>query len=186
MADGMTLDAFPAVTGHGASLTQVRPAVCYVLRCRPASIGHVAGALGFGHAGEPLRAQAAGSRTMLHLGPDEWWFLVPESDRAVFMADIATALDGIAHSLVDSTDRQIGFLLKGAEAACVLQAFCPLDLHDTVFPISACTRTILAKSDMLLWRTGQTDYLIAIARSFAAYAYGHLSNEIATLNPIQE
>lgn len=186
MADGMTLDAFPAVIGHGVSLTQAPPTMCYVLRCRPASIGHVAAALGFGHAGEPSRAQILGSRTMLHLGPDEWWLLVPESDRAGLRTDVATALYGIAHSLVDITDRQIGFVLKGAEAAGVLQAFCPLDLHDTVFPVGGATRTILAKSDMLLWRTGQSDYLIAVARSFATYAYRHLSNEIATINPIQE
>jgi sarcosine oxidase subunit gamma len=38
-----------------------------------------------------------------------------------------------------------------------------------------CTRTILAKAEILLWRTGDETFRIEVARSFAPYVVAFLA-----------
>ena len=60
----------------------------------------------------------------------------------------------------------------------MLSGACPLDLDLRAFPVGMCTRTVLAKADIVLWRTGQDTFHLEVWRSFAAYVSG-LLGEIA-------
>jgi sarcosine oxidase subunit gamma len=73
------------------------------------------------------------------------------------------------HSLVDVSDRQIGLVMSGAEVEAVLSVGCPLDLAVHAFPVGMCTRTVLAKAEIVLWRTGPNTFHLEVWRSFEAY-----------------
>jgi sarcosine oxidase subunit gamma len=71
---------------------------------------------------------------------------------------------------VDVSHRQIAFEVTGAHAHLALNAGCPLDLHLESFPVGMCTRTILGKADIILWRTDAIVFHVEVWRSFAEYA----------------
>jgi sarcosine oxidase subunit gamma len=54
----------------------------------------------------------------------------------------------------------------------------PLDLDLAEFPVGMCTRTVLAKADIVLWRTRPDVFHLEVWRSFAGYVTGILA-EIA-------
>ena len=140
----------------------------HILRARPAGQVAASEALGFPLPVVACRSAGAGDGSALWLGPDEWLLL------GVQAAPLDAALAGIPHSLVDIGHRQIGLLLDGAHAADILHAGCPLDLDLSAFPPGMCTRTIFAKAEIVLWRTGPQSWRIEVWRSFAAYVRGLL------------
>jgi sarcosine oxidase, subunit gamma len=117
----------------------------------------------------PMRAHVEGSRAALWLGPDEWLLLVPDADGAAVGAALAGARAGQAASLVDVGHRQAGLVVTGPRAADLINAGCPLDLDLTAFPVGMCTRTVLAKVEIMLWRTADDAFRIEVARSLAPY-----------------
>ncbi len=78
------------------------------------------------------------------------------------------------HSLVDGSDRQTGIEITGPDAAAALNAGCPLDLDPEAFPVGMCTRTVLAKTEIVLWRTAPATFRVEVSRSFAMYAWRFL------------
>ena len=70
--------------------------------------------------------------------------------------------------------RQAGIEVDGPDAAATLNAGCPLDLDPAAFPVGMCTRTVLAKSEIVLWRTAPATFRVEVPRSFAAYAWSFL------------
>ena len=101
----------------------------------------------------------------LCLGPDEILALAPNLDA---LAD----WDGPG-AAVDVGHRQTALLVAGPLGADLLNAGCPLDLHRRVFPAGRCTRTLLGKAEIVLWRR-DTGLHVEVARSFAAYAWDFL------------
>jgi sarcosine oxidase subunit gamma len=103
----------------------------------------------------------------LCLGPDEHLLLGPGA------LEIAGVLEpplrDLPHSLVDVSHRQTALEISGPHAAAVLNAGCPLDLAPAAFPVGMCTRTVLAKAEIVLWRTGNDIFHIEVWRSFAPY-----------------
>ncbi len=153
-------------------LTDLPPCTRLILRGRPTAIEAATAALGFALPVQPCRAVSAGDRSALWLGPDEWLILAAVSDP--IGADLTEALKGHAHSLVESSHRQCGIELSGDAAADVLNAGCPLDFDAAAFPVGMCTRTVFAKSEIVLWRIGAEAFRLEVARSFAAYVRGLL------------
>jgi sarcosine oxidase subunit gamma len=115
------------------------------------------------------RAAVSGQRAALWLGPDEWLLIAPEDEADAIGAQLSQALSSIPHSLVDISHRQIGIELTGTRMAPMLNAGCPLDLDLESFPVDRCTRTILAKAEMILWRRAPEVFHIEVWRSFAPY-----------------
>ena len=120
------------------------------------------------------RAAADGQRAALWLGPDEWLLIAPEDEAAAVAHDIAEALAGIPHALVAVGHRNLGIEIAGAAAATVLNSGCPLDLDLEAFPVGMCTRTVLAKAEIVLWRTAAHTFRIEVWRSFASYVWQFL------------
>jgi sarcosine oxidase subunit gamma len=117
----------------------------------------------------------------LWLGPDEQLLLAPEaSDLA---GPLEAALSTLPHSLVDVSHRQTALEVSGPHATALLNVGCPLDLDPAAFPVGMCTRTVLAKAEIVLWRTGEDVFHVEVWRSFAAYVSAFLAEaarEIAT------
>ncbi|MBN9511186.1 MAG: sarcosine oxidase subunit gamma [Alphaproteobacteria bacterium] len=151
------------------------PTARFVLRGRPAAVDAAGTALGFALPGVACRAAGAGERAALWLGPDEWLVLAPEAEGAALAAALEAAMAAAAHSLVDVGHRQDGFVLRGSWAAVVLNAGCPLNLDPAAFPIGMCTRTVLAKAEIVLWRTGAEAFRVEAMRSFLPYVRGVLA-----------
>jgi sarcosine oxidase subunit gamma len=148
-------------------LTDLPPCARLILRGRAAAIEAATAPLGFALPRQPCRAVTTGRRSALWLGPDEWLILAPVTDPVA--ASLTQAMQGHVHSLVDVSHRQCAIELSGAAAADVLNAGCPLDLDETAFPIGMCTRTLLAKSEIVLWRVATDTFHLEVARSFAPY-----------------
>ena len=143
------------------------------LRCRPASITAIGGALGLPLPEPMCRSTESGARAVLHLGPDEWLLRAPEGD-GDWVEVIAPALTGQAFSLVDVSHRQVAVMLASPSAETILAAGCPLDLRIEAFPVGMCTRTVFGKAEILLWRR-QQGFLVEYWRSFSDYVEGLLA-----------
>jgi sarcosine oxidase subunit gamma len=123
---------------------------------------------------DACRAASAGERAALWLGPDEWLLMAPEPDAAAIGLALSQALTGIPHALVDVSHRQTGLVLQGPRASQLLNAGCPLDLDAVAFPVGMCTRTILGKAEIVLWRTAHDRFHMEVWRSFAPYLAEYL------------
>ncbi|TLY94738.1 MAG: sarcosine oxidase subunit gamma family protein [Gammaproteobacteria bacterium] len=145
------------------------PATRYVLRGGSEVRAAAESALGCGIPARACRATVEGDRAALWLGPDEWLLIAPEPPPRRFAAALAEALAGLPHSLVDVSHRQSALALSGPQATTLLAAGCPLDLDLGPFPVDMCTRTMLAKAEVLLWRTGPQVFRVEVWRSFVAY-----------------
>jgi len=126
-------------------------------------------AMGVTLSDEPCRARTNGGRAALWLGPDEQLLLGAASESQSLAGQLATALAGRPHSLVDVSHRQLALELSGRHATALLSVGCPLDLDLAQFPIGMCTRTLFAKAEIALWRTGDTRFRLEVWRSFADY-----------------
>ena len=128
---------------------------------------------------EACRAQVQGPRATLWLGPDEYLLLgFDEAAKDATLMALQRALGDLPHALVDVSHRQFALEVSGPHAADILSGACPLDLDLGEFPVNMCTRTVLAKADLLLWRTRENAFHLEVWRSFGGYVTGLLS-EIA-------
>ncbi|MAB00793.1 MAG: sarcosine oxidase subunit gamma [Stappia sp.] len=132
----------------------------------------------------PLAANCVGDRAALWLGPDEWLLLArPEGSEPANLdalaretfAGIEAALEGVTHSLVDVSERNVSLMIEGAGAADLLNANVFLDLSLEAFPVGHVTRTLFSKAEIVLWRTGEESFVLECWASFAPYVEGHLA-----------
>jgi heterotetrameric sarcosine oxidase gamma subunit len=118
----------------------------------------------------PNRADISRDRAALWLGPDEWLVLAPDTE--VQLARQAAKASGeLPASIVDVSHRNLSIEIAGPRAVWCLTAFCALDLDRSAFPIGMCTRTLLGKAEIVLWRLGVETFHVEVARSFAPYVW---------------
>jgi sarcosine oxidase, subunit gamma len=173
MAD-LTQARTPAPLHETLWLRALPPACRFLLRGDAAVRATAEGALGLSVPAGACRSGVDGARAALWLGPDEWLLLAP-ADEAGLGARLTRALEALPHSLVDVSHRQLGLLLHGEHAATLLASGCPLDLDIQHFPVGMCTRTVLGKSEVVLWRTQEQAFHIEVWRSFAPYVAAFLA-----------
>jgi sarcosine oxidase subunit gamma len=118
---------------------------------------------------ESCRARTSGDRATLWLGPDEYLLWQASRQPALPIDALEQALQSHPHSLVDVSHRQIALEITGPYATTILAGACPLDLDLERFPVGMCTRTVLAKAEMILWRTAAEEFHMEIWRSFQNY-----------------
>jgi heterotetrameric sarcosine oxidase gamma subunit len=108
--------------------------------------------------GEPPLAPNTFADGALWLGPDEWLVLgAHEQD----YADQPAAVDVSAN--------RVCLELAGEGAADVLARGCALDLHSSVFPPGRCAQTLLARAQVILYRTDEHAFRLLVRPSFADY-----------------
>lgn len=145
------------------------PAWRSILRGGPPVMSAAGEGLGFVISGEACRSARASECAALWLGPDEQLLLASAAVGPDMGRLLEERLAALPHSLVDVSHRQIGFEVRGALAQTVLSVGCPLDLAITEFPTGMCTRTLLGKADVVLWRIGADVFHVEVWRSFADY-----------------
>jgi sarcosine oxidase, subunit gamma len=153
----------------------------FVLRGGPSVMAAASTAIGLTLQGTACRSDSQGERSALWQGPDEQLLLTSVVDGAAMSGQLRQALANMPHSLVDVSHRQIALEISGSQATDVLNAGCPLDLHISAFPVGMCTRTVLGKCDIVLWRRAADVFHIEVWRSFADYASRFLAEAGETL-----
>ena len=109
---------------------------------------------------------------------------VPVEDLLALQTTLAHALGGMAHALIDVSDRQVGLRVGGPLAADVLNAGCPLDLDIEAFPIGMCTRTMIGRAGIILWRTGEAEFHVEVERSYVANVHTALTRAADALGSL--
>jgi sarcosine oxidase subunit gamma len=160
----------------GVSMALLPNEARFVFRARGAAVDTAGHAFGIELPRQAHRTGVIGARTALWMGPDEWLLLGPESEKTSIRRQITEALTGAAHSLVDVSHRDAALALSGSNAAAALNAGCPLDLHPSVFAVGMCARTLLAKADIVLWRTGPVLFHVQTWRSMINYVWRFLEH----------
>ncbi len=146
----------------------------WVLQGRDA--GLAAGAAAFGLSGVPdiLRTAQVAGGTAARLGPHELvFFAEPDRADAIYSA-LQAGLKDIPSSLVEISDRQVAIDISGPDVELVLSSLSPMDFNIRAFPVGMATRTLLAKADGMVWRTGPQSFRLEVWRSFVPYMTEYL------------
>ncbi|MCO5080331.1 MAG: sarcosine oxidase subunit gamma [Rhizobiaceae bacterium] len=160
-----------AYSGVAARVEVLPPAERISLRAPAASVAALSKALGVKLPEKPKTSAASGGRTALWLGPDEW--LVIDEAGGDPLADCASVSQ--LHSAVGVSHRNVAFSVSGKGCEATLNAGCPQDLALSAFPVGACSRTVLAKIEIVLLRTTEDAFRVECWRSFSDYCFTFLS-----------
>jgi sarcosine oxidase subunit gamma len=145
------------------------PATRFILQCGREARNVAARGFGLAMPETACRAESSSGRAALWLGPDERLLLAPEGLEDALGRALESVLDGLPHSLVDVSHRQVALAVAGPAARDVLACGCPLDLDDAAFPVGMCTRTVMGRAEVVLWRSSAEEYHLETGRSFAGY-----------------
>jgi sarcosine oxidase subunit gamma len=175
MADTAQAVRNPAQAGRefqakNAKLATLPPAHRISLRAPVASVDALSKAIGLDLPRRPKTSASTGSRTALWLGPDEWLVIDDTKDPLSACADIEAL-----HSAVSISHRNVAIAVTGLGAENTIGAGCPQDLSLAAFPVGACSRTILGKSEIVLLRTGEDAFRVECWRSFSDYVFTFLT-----------
>ena len=173
MAEAIRTKPLPEKTlGSGiASVTAAPEASRISLRAGPEAIEVLSTALDLGLPTRPKASESKNGRMAFWLGPDEW--LVIDQNGADLIALCASV--SAPHSSVDISHRNTAIIVSGPGAQDAVNGACPLDLSLKAFPVGACTRTLLAKIEIVLYRSSEDTFRVECWRSFAPYAFGMLN-----------
>ncbi len=153
-----------------AGVRLLPPAARFTLRGRAPVMVAAGAALGLNISDAAVSQRSpTANGAALWMGPDEQLILAAAGGGESLGAQLRAALSALPHSLVDMSHRQLALEVSGATAQTLLNAGCPLDLHISAFPVGMCTRTVLGKADIVLWRTGPDSFHVEVWRSFADY-----------------
>jgi sarcosine oxidase subunit gamma len=175
MADVLAEMMLPADEVFAVRLRDVPRAAQFVFRGGALAASAAGAALGLELPSMACTSVRGGERAALWQGPDEWLVLAPAEQAAAIERDVAAALGDVPHALVGVGHRNVAVEVAGARAADVLNAGCPLDLDLAVFPVGMCTRTVLGKVQIVLWRTAPQVFYVNVWRSFYPYVRAFLT-----------
>lgn len=142
------------------------------LRAPTASVAALSRALKIKLPTKPKSSATEGKRHALWLGPDEW--LVIDEAGADPLAE-AMGVKAL-HSAVGISHRNVAVSVSGKGAEDTLSAGCPQDLSLAAFPVGACSRTILGKVEVVLFRTAEDVFRVECWRSFSDYLLDFLED----------
>jgi sarcosine oxidase, subunit gamma len=176
MPDAHIAERVMPLTGRMAATAQVsvtpaEPAFRLSLRARPDALSALSKALGVLLPVKPKSSQTKGTRTALWLGPDEW-LIIDSAKNPIDDAAKAKALN----ASVDVSHRNTAIIVSGPAAEAALSAGCPQNLSLAVFPVAACSRTILGKVEIVILRTGPQTFHVECWRSFSDYVMTYLAD----------
>jgi sarcosine oxidase subunit gamma len=158
-------------SGKGVRLAVLPPAHRISLRAPDGSVAGLSKALGLSLPRKPKTSASEGSRSALWLGPDEWLVI---DDGSKDPLDACAGIEAL-HSAVGVSHRNVAIAGTGPGAAATINAGCPQDLSLAVFPVGACSRTILGKAEIVVLRTGEDAFRVECWRSFSDYVFTFLS-----------
>lgn len=139
--DGLTIAPAPAMARYSLRARDPAALEAVIGRELPRRIGTTAGAIAC-------------------LGPDEWLLRLPAGET------VPTG-EGQPVSVVDVSERSVGFTLTGPRAIDAIQAGCPRDV--AALAVGAAVRTIWEEVEILLFREGEEAFTVEVWRSFAPW-----------------
>lgn len=114
---------------------------------------------------KPTQASGDGARWIIQSAADQMLMLF-EHDTPDANAVVNKALKGACYT-TDQTDVWVVLEISGAGALAALERLCPIDLHDSAFPVGASARTVMEHMGALILRTGEDSYILMSASSSA-------------------
>ena len=153
-------------------LVTAPPMTRLILRGREPTLAAAETVLGFALPREACRSAGAGGTHALWLGPDEWLILASASDSPA--SALTSAMGDAPHALVDVSHRQTGLVVGGEKVEAHLATVCALDVALSAFPVGMCTRTLLGKAEIVLWRMSESAFHLEVWRSFSPYVWSLL------------
>lgn len=145
------------------------------LRVRSEGMAEASKILGLALPTKPKTSVVKGTVHCLWIGPDEW--LVIDADKSALPAKFEKA-GNAKFSAVDVSHRNTAILVSGPKAVDTINSGCPQDLSLAAFPVGAASRTILGKSEMVLYRIGENEFRVECWRSFSDYVWKYLVDAV--------
>lgn len=147
------------------TITALPPALRISLRTNdPAAIG---AGLGLELPSKIGARAAAGARSALCLGPDEWLVEAPEGESASLTAVLADLGAELPLGAVDISDREITLSLAGPAVLDLLATGCPRDLAKLA--VGSGCRTLFDTVQIVLTREAEDRFHLTVWRSFAPH-----------------
>ena len=160
---------------NGISLTPAPCASRIVIRARQEAQGEAKKLLGTALPTKPKTSVTKGDLHCLWIGPDEW--LVIDKDGSDLPAKFAKT-GNAKLAAVEVSHRNTAILVSGAKAADALNSGCPQDLSLEAFPVGAASRTLMGKSEIILYRSGRNEFRVECWRSFSDYVWKYLVDAV--------
>lgn len=171
MAERRAALAGREASGANVKVSVLPPAERLSLRAPEASVASLSRALGVTLPQKPKTSASKNGRTAFWLGPDEWFILDEAGGDPLADSTKAKAL----HSAVGVSHRNVAFSVSGSGAQATVNAGCPQDLSLDAFPVGACSRTVLGKAEILLYRPAADMFRVECWRSFSDYVFNFLT-----------
>ncbi|GAA4475471.1 sarcosine oxidase subunit gamma [Enteractinococcus fodinae] len=105
---------------------------------------------------------------VLWISPDEF-LAISLTERPELFPTLETALGDERGHVVDLTSNRTIVELSGPAAHKALRKGTPTDIHPRVFTVNRAITTTLARTPVLLWKTGETTWRILPRASFAEH-----------------
>lgn len=157
--------------GNGVTLSPVEFRERISLRAEEKAVAALSKAIGLALPKKPGTSASKDAVSALWIGPDEWFITgVEGSDLENKINKVKTGL----YSAVSINHRNTALSVSGPNAAAAINAGCPRDLSLDAFPVNACSRTIIGKAEIILWRTDENTFHIECWRSFSPYVWAYL------------
>jgi sarcosine oxidase, subunit alpha len=165
--------ALVARPSGSVQLTMLAPTTRICVRAGPAASTAIGLGLGVLLPTAPCRSIVSRERAALWLGPDEWLIVAPD-DAFGLVEQITAAAGRHPASIVDVSHSFRTLEISGPRATWCLNGFCALDLALHAFPVGMCTRTLLGKAGVILWRMAAEVFHLHVPRSLAPYVWACL------------
>jgi len=157
--------------GNGVTLAPMEARDRISLRAEEKAIAGLGKAIGFTLPKKPGQTVTNGDTSALWIGPDEWFII---SADGIGLEDKLNKVKTGLYSAVSINHRNTAITVSGPNAATALNAGCPRDLSLEAFPVGTCSRTIMGKAEIILWRTEENTFHVECWRSFSDYVWKHL------------
>ena len=157
--------------GNGVSLSPVEACERLSIRAEESVTAALGKALGTTLPRKPGTISTKGEVSTLWIGPDEWFVT------ASYGAGLEEKLSEVKSDLFSAVSidhRNTGLIVSGQNAANALNSGCPRDLSLNAFPVGSCSRTMLAKAEIILWRLDEKTFRVECWRSFSDYVWKYL------------
>lgn len=158
--------------GNQVSLTPMEPRIRISLRAGPDAYSAIKSAIGAALPQSPGGTATGTDISALWIGPDEWLLIADQSSDLI--ASLNKAAKTALISAVDVSHRNTAIEVAGRNAATAINGGCPRDLSLAAFPVGNCSRTILGKAEIILWRLDEDRFHLECWRSFSDYVWKFL------------
>ncbi len=129
-----------------------------------------------------MARQGGGEGIVICISPNKWLFLCDETQIKQHMGKVESVVTAnkLGTIAITQVTDQYAFLEVGqANARQLLEKGCSLDLHPDVFKTDHSASTLLAQADIVLWRSGDSDYHLVFDVSLCNYLWHWLEGAAA-------